>query len=519
MTAGVKNKIDDAVMKVICWDFQPFSVVEDRGFKNLLNTCAPSYDIPSRKYFANTLLPALHEKKKNEIKEELQSVKSVCLTTDSWTSPTNDSYTAVTAHYINENLEMKSIALECAVSDFAHTSRNLADDLSRVINEWELSNKVAMVTTDNANNISGAITLLKYKQFGCYAHKLNLIVQDSLKECISKDVNGLIKKVKSIVTYFKRSNADCRRLVQFQEQSGCKQPKKLLQDVVTRWNSTYFMLERLILLKDAVKHTIAFIDSGLEPLTPEEWNICEQLCELLEPFYEVTKEISAEKYLTASKVIPITHALKTALTKLSPTHKEVKAVWNSLLEGMNKRFPLLENSRTLCLCTFLDPRYKHHLFQLPSTADTTKKQVIELVTGLINLKKTDTDDKSKKADQPPSEPPAKKAKRSIWDDIDITISKVQPSTSATAQAIIEVQRYMEEPPVSRKNGPHPLQWWRENLHLYPNLANVVKNKCHIVATSTPCERMFSKAGCIISERRTRLATKKEKELMFLNMNI
>lgn len=60
-------------------DFQPFNVVEDKGFINLMKTCVPLYEIPSRKYFANTLLPALHEQNKNEIKE-LYFVEKVCLT-------------------------------------------------------------------------------------------------------------------------------------------------------------------------------------------------------------------------------------------------------------------------------------------------------------------------------------------------------------------------------------------------------------------------------------------------------
>lgn len=34
-------------------------------------------------------------------------------------------------------------------------------------------------------------------------------------------------------------------------------PLKLIQDVPTRWNVTYFMVERLVLLKDAVKSSIA----------------------------------------------------------------------------------------------------------------------------------------------------------------------------------------------------------------------------------------------------------------------
>lgn len=81
-------------------------------------------------------------------------------------------------------------------------------------------------------NITNAITKgLKWKHYGCYAHKINLIVQDSLTPAEDR-----IKKVKILISYFKRSNKAVQKHVKYQEQIGVKQPKKLLQDVVTRWN-------------------------------------------------------------------------------------------------------------------------------------------------------------------------------------------------------------------------------------------------------------------------------------------
>lgn len=153
-------------------------------------------------------------------------------------------------------------------------------------------------------------------------------------------------------------------------------------------------------------HALALSDIDLMPLTHEEWSICEQLCEILEPFHEVTNEISSEKYLIASKVIPITHALKTTLTKSfqNITSTDVKLVSNKLLSGINERFPMLENSKSSALCTLLDPRYKHHLFKFSNTVESTKKQAIELVTGLLNQGKRNysiTDDKSDQADEKP----------------------------------------------------------------------------------------------------------------------
>ena len=60
---------------------------------------------------------------------------------------------------------------------------------------------------------------------------------------------------------------------------------------------------------------------------------------------------------------------------------------------------------------------------------------------------------------------------------------------------------------------NPLDWWR-NQYNYPNLAHVVKRYYSIPATSTPSERIFSKAGFIVNQYRSALKPDKVNELIF-----
>lgn len=55
-------------------------------------------------------------------------------------------------------------------------------------------------------------------------------------------------------------------------------------------------------------------------------------------------------------------------------------------------------------------------------------------------------------------------------------------------------------------------------HLYPNIAEIFKNYFCSLATSVPCERVFSKAGLLLTKRRNRLKGNKAKMVMFLNHN-
>lgn len=68
-----------------------------------------------------------------------------------------------------------------------------------------------------------------------------------------------------------------------------KQPKKLIQDVCTRWNSCYYMVERLTKLQDSVKTLLALSERVDLNLNPDEWKLCTELGEVLKPFEEVTE--------------------------------------------------------------------------------------------------------------------------------------------------------------------------------------------------------------------------------------
>lgn len=115
--------------------------------------------------------------------------------------------------------------------------------------------------SDNAPNIVGAIKKYNFRHVPCFAHSINLVVQSGLKE-----ISGVQKKVKSIVEYFKRSSHVLSKLQSTQKQMGLTK-FKLKQDVVTRWNSTQYMFQRIIQIKDAVISTMALLQCDFEPLT------------------------------------------------------------------------------------------------------------------------------------------------------------------------------------------------------------------------------------------------------------
>lgn len=521
VTVTEKKKLDKLLLGLITKDYQPFSIVEDNGFVEFVHGLNPNYSLPSRKVLSNSILPAAYEQCFNVVKNKMKDVQSVCLTTDCWTSSTNESYLGLTAHYITDDYSLNSVLLECKNNTASSSAENLAREIKQIINKFELQDKVLIVISDNGANVKSAITKeLKLNHFSCYAHTLNLIVQKSLEP-----VQTLQQKVRTIVSHFKRSSQAQEKLFQFQREKGSALPKKLIQECPTRWNSTFFMFERFSELQDSIKSSVALInmdkdkESMIHVLTNEEWQICSELARILKPFEEISKQMCGETFLTGSQVIIMTRGLNASCAKMMTVsfHNLVTTVVNNLQAEMKKRLYNIEWVKAPAICTFLDPRFKTHGFSNPKAADDVKKHIIDLVTKDIHesLNSKETDSITKVQDHS-SQNKNESVEFSAFEEIDSILSKVKPTRTPLTGAITEVQRYLEGDILDRHQDP--LKWWNQNQHVYPHLSKLVQRRCNMVATSVPCERLFSKAGYIISDRRTRLKPKKVQQITFLNSN-
>ena len=99
-----------------------------------------------------------------------------------------------------------------------------------------LSENVVALVTDNAANAVAAARITGWKHIPCFAHTLNLIVQGALKA--DPTLTALKKTCRNIVTFFHHSAKASDKLNEIQKQLGVAE-NKLMQDVETRWNSTF----------------------------------------------------------------------------------------------------------------------------------------------------------------------------------------------------------------------------------------------------------------------------------------
>jgi hypothetical protein len=117
---------------LIAREYHPFSLVEDAEFRRFVPMLCPGYQIPSRKTLTNNLIPILHQTTVRKVKATLDVATADCLTADGWTSVNNNSFLAITAHFLDEETNMCSKLVGCVEFNEKHTAANLADMLHEV---------------------------------------------------------------------------------------------------------------------------------------------------------------------------------------------------------------------------------------------------------------------------------------------------------------------------------------------------------------------------------------------------
>lgn len=134
---------------MICKDHQPFSIVENEGFRNLMKAVAPQYKIPSR-----TSLRRWLDNKYEAVSETLKkmfTIEDLTLTTDIWSDTLNmKNFIGVTVHF-GINIELISVTLGVYELDERHTSEYISEILLKAGEEYGINkDNVMAVVTDNA---------------------------------------------------------------------------------------------------------------------------------------------------------------------------------------------------------------------------------------------------------------------------------------------------------------------------------------------------------------------------------
>lgn len=310
----------------------------------------------------------LHKKLKAQLKDTLHKNSGrISLTADMWTSCQTEGYLCLTAHYVDANWKLNSRVLNFCHIDTPHTGKVMYNAVLSKVQDWGIDDKIFTITLDNASSNDKMQDYLKATLNGrgalvgdgnffhvrCAAHVLNLIVKDGLKV-----IEHIVVKIRDCVKYIKWSEARKNIFRSCVSLARLKEVKALWLDVPTRWNSTYMMLDRAILYRKALTEMSELHSCP----SPEEWDMLEQIRDVLEPFNEITELFSGSDYPTSNLYFGNVWKILMLLNELNNSDDELlKAMSIEMKQKFDKYWFNEDEDNYSMLFVFaviLDPRCK-----------------------------------------------------------------------------------------------------------------------------------------------------------------
>ncbi|XP_077389161.1 E3 SUMO-protein ligase ZBED1-like [Festucalex cinctus] len=523
--------LTESILDMLITDMRPLSMVEDKGFRKMISTFNPKYNIPSIAFFTS-MMERRHQEMTEKLKNVLQDTECVALTTDVWTSVAAAIYLGLSCHFLGEDWEMKCLYLATMRLEERHAAADIADWLEEAVGKFSIPlPKVKAVVHGNEASM-GALEILAERHdwvsLMCSGHTLNVVVESTLrnKDSIAKCVDS----ARCLVEHFKRNEVACAKLIEKQQEMGMP-PMMLIPDVSAEWTSTYHMLSRLLEQRWPVTAALSDPTVVKEPhldLDAEQWNLIEELTQVLGPFEGATAFLSGEQCVTLSALPQLVHNLKKSM--LSSTFKTASAtafqaqVAEQITEKWQKLFSFQpEAPNTVLLAAALDPRFRKLKF-LPDEEVFKVQCTIQSMALVVRME-------ARHSNESGNEEATAKTKDRLSTKYGSLLKSIlgSPSDSSSSdeeeededeqlsQAVQkEVLQYFGEQPLSKKENP--LAWWRQNAARYPTLAKLAKSFLVIPAMSTPSERLASAAGNIPSKRRASIGSEQVNMLTFLHCN-
>ena len=257
-------------------------------------------------------------------------------------------------------------------------------------------------------------------------------------------------------------------------------------------------------------------------MTKEDFHLIQSLINVLQAGEIATKTLSGSKYSTLSLVIPLVTAMIVQLSqlkfKLTNADCLAKEVRNKLVASLKTRFGKIEDNNLICSAAILDPRVKDRSF---ISSELKRKANMRILNEMKELEQTNSvpqlvtlnNFQSSSDDTQPT----KKIKLDVFAFIQEQEATLSNSDASNLIKIDqELDQYLKEPVLTDKIDV--FKWWKEKQMQFPMLYKLAKKYLCIPATSVPNERIFSKAGEIMSKKRNRISIKHMNNLIFLKHN-
>lgn len=357
----------------------------------------------------------------------------------------------------------------------------------------------------------------------CAAHTMQLVVHDGLRAIACDKVDTALTKVKNIARFAAKSSS-------FSELLQGHQPP---QANATRWDSEFRLLQHILSKTELIHQALIKESKKQLILSNMELDILREIASRLSYFAEATDLLQAENKPTISVVIPVLISLERALRSFSInapillTTTFSSDVGNQLgtvlLNSLCERFEFARTTTNPLYITaaVLDPSVK--LSFASSIEDRSnnfsflheecKFAAYSLLQKITPRELAEPNPASNVASYSQSNVLADDAvttpKRRLLDFFSdaTTVSTAPPLSLRTA-----FDEYLSTP---TQSAPNALLFWKKSDSILRSAALEILS---VPASSAPVERMFSRAGRILSPLRSKLSHSRLSDLMSLTVN-
>ncbi|KAG6401263.1 hypothetical protein SASPL_138114 [Salvia splendens] len=523
-----------ALCRMIVLDEQPFRLVEREGFRLFCRDMLPSFNIPSRYTVRSDCVKMfLEERELLKVVFSRPSMSRVSITTDCWTGVNNTSFICVTSHFID-----KEWRLHKKIISFFDITSHKGDDIAKVLikahTNWGIQ-RLFCCTMDNAKNNGVAIKEMKstfnargmlvangqYFHQRCVAHILNLVVEDGMKK-----IGMAVVRVREAMKWIKGSSTRSKAFKDIAKVRKVDTKKFLCQDVPTRWNSTYLMLEAALPYEPVMKlfsnvtpqfgrdlRNLKHNDLTVGVPGEEDWIEVRKMCSFLHSFYAMTRLVSGTTYATSYSFLMEMCDIFLIIKRLEDDEDaEIRYMAKKMMEKLGKYWleghELNPNmNKILYIAAMLDPRQKmkhvqHCLKTLygDARANELAEELRKSVFDLFELYKREFTPVAAKT-QPQTASASQMSNRSTnlrllgRSSCNILCVASEDDDDDDEDGSSELTRYFAEKQFKANEDDFGiLMWWKTYGISYPILSEMAKDILAIPIPSVASESAISMGG-------------------------
>ncbi|CAL5008057.1 unnamed protein product [Urochloa decumbens] len=509
--------------KMIILHGHPLSIVEHEEMRSFAKSLNPEFDMASStdvEEYSSILFQKLKADLHQKIAVSSHRV-SLSASLFSHGSKASVKYLCLSVHFVDSDWKLQRRIIKFSVFQSSTTNLDRMIHLKearvldsesgpfnliwKAIRDWGLDQKLLSLTS--VGDIRSNEQFSKLKDFLNQRKCLpiggvlyNIVCVDDVLNSIVSEEQPLLHLVGDILEKFIQahmsSSLSQHQLIEVMTNMSLRCP----QEDAKLWHKIYFGLEVLLHFKKAFPSE--------ELLSAKDIKTVESVCNILRAFYHVFDVLCGPVCPTANIYFNELWIIRTTLEEEASTdHTELASMVLEMQEAFNKYW---QNSYVwLSAPAVLDPRFKFSFieFRLKQAFGTNAAKYVSIVRDTIwelfleyctavdepRVDRSNCDSGGVKVGG------LYKDSLKDWDE--------HVSAQTRGQVLTELDKYLDDCLLPRKDDFDVLNWWMNNSTKYPTLSIMARDILAIPASAVHCQAALSNEGLVVHKQWCKLNIK------------